>query len=156
MKTMLFAILALATMRAHAVTLTALATPASVPHGYPYTTECIAKAFTAGDASSGMCDASLGNAGRYAPRTNYVYSVTWDVNGNALTSTYCGTFKSPAWTYAAGFNASTCYLPNPGQDQVALYDPVLGFNTWFFYLSTSPDGAYELIAQGLYGYVYGL
>lgn len=150
------ALAGMAAMNADAVTLTPLATPVNVPHGYPYTTQCIATKFAAEDSSSGMCDASVGNSGRYAPRTNYVYSTTWDVDGNALSSTYCGTFKSPVWTYAAGFSANTCYLPNPGQDQVSLYDPALGYDAWFFYQSASSDGAYELVSLGLYGYIYGL
>ena len=58
------------------------------------------------------------------------------------------------WTYAPGFNAATCYLPNPGSTQIDLYDPRYGFGVWFFYL-TSADGAYDFIAQGLYGLIYG-
>lgn len=164
MKAILLTIASLAAMSASAVSLTPLATPSAVPSAYPARTACIATAFNADDSSNGTCEATYASAssgrGGHPTYTNYVYTASWDVNGSVLNNgTYCGKLVVNApyfrtWTYATGFNATTCYVPNPGTNQVSLYDPSLGFDAWFFYLSTSADGTHELIAQGVYGFIY--
>jgi hypothetical protein len=153
---------------ANAVTLTQIPIPPNVP-GYPAHHYCIGQTFNADDSVNGGCysrsfGASSGHAGHALPYTDYVFTNTWDVNGNVLTSTYCGTHVvsnpqyQPAgvWTYATGFDATTCYLPKFGSTQISLYVPAAGFNEWFGYITTSADGAYMLLNNGFTGYIYGL
>jgi hypothetical protein len=161
----IFLALALISGFAHAVTVSPLATPAAVPRGYPSRTFCVATSFNANDTLNGTCASQTGSAssgrGGHPTYTNRVYTASWDVNGNALTpGIYCGTFVVnypfvQQWTYATGFNANTCPLPTPGATQISLYDPAYGFDVWFEYVTTSADGAYALITQGVYGYIYG-
>jgi hypothetical protein len=166
MKTILASLIFLASaVSAQAVTLTPLAVPSAVPDAYPARVACIATSFNADDSVNGTCQSQTASAssgrGGHPTYTNLVYTATWGVNGNALTpGTYCGTFvvNVPSvhiWTYAAGFNATTCYVPTPGSTQILLYDPSYGFDVWFFYITTSANGAYALIAEGVYGYIYG-
>ena len=49
-----------------------------------------------------------------------------------------------------------CILPVAGKTQISLYNPDVGFATWFEYVSTSADGAYMLITEGAIGFIYGL
>lgn len=157
--------LMLMSVPAMAVTVTPLATPPGVPSAYPSHTSCVGTTFGANDSVSGTCDSQTasGSSGRggHPTYTNLVYTASWDVNGNALASTYCGKFVSnypfiQVWTYAPGFNATTCYLPHQGATQIALYDPAYGFDVWFEYVTTSADGAYLLVTEGLFGFIYGL
>lgn len=164
MKLILFLSLLFASV-AQAATITPLAVPAAVPQAYPARAACIATSFNVNDSVKGTCQSQTASAssgrGGHPTYTNLVYTASWDVNGNALTGgTYCGTFvvNVPSlhiWTYAAGFDATTCYLPAPGSTQILLYDPSHGFDVWFFYITTSTNGAYALIAEGVYGYIYG-
>jgi hypothetical protein len=164
MKLILFFSLLFASV-AQAATLTPLAVPSAVPSAYPARVACIATSFNVNDSVNGTCQSQTasGSSGRggHPTYTNLVYTASWGVNGNALTAgTYCGTFvvnvsSLHVWTYAAGFNAITCYLPTPGSTQISLYDPSLGFDVWFFYTTTSSNGAYALISEGVYGYIYG-
>jgi hypothetical protein len=164
MKLILFLSLLFASV-AQAVTITPLAVPSAVPRAYPARAFCIATSFNANDSVNGTCSSQTasGSSGRggHPTYTNLVYTTSWDVNGNALTGgTYCGKFVVnypfvQVWTYAAGFGAATCYLPSPGSTQILLYDPSYGFDVWFFNITTSTDEAYALIAEGVYGYIYG-
>jgi hypothetical protein len=148
-----------------AATLAPLAIPTGIPPGYYVHVSCTAATFNADNSVSGTCDrrTASGSSGRggHPTYTNAIYTASWDVNGNALTAAaYCGTFivNYPyvhVWTYAPGFNASTCYLPVQGSTQVALYDPSRGYTDWWFYITTSANGAYELLTQGGSGYIYG-
>lgn len=56
----------------------------------------------------------------------------------------------PVWTYLPGFSASNCYLPN---DSGLTY--VLVGNQWYGYVTTSTDGAYELLVNGILGEILG-
>ena len=150
---------------AHAVTLTPLATPSGVPSAYPARANCIATTFNADDSSNGTCASTTASGssghGGHPTYTSLVHTANWDRYGNALSaSTYCGTHVVNThfidqWTYATGFDATTCYQPKPGLTQIDLYDPNRGFDVWVFYTTTSADGAYMLIEQGVYGYIYG-
>jgi hypothetical protein len=164
MKLILFLSLLFASV-AQAVTITPLAVPSAIPQAYPARAACIATSFNVNDSVNGTCESATASAssgrGGHPTYTYLVYTASWGVNGNALTSgTYCGKFVVnypfvQVWTYAAGFNATTCYLPAPGSTQISLYDPSYGFDVWFSYITTSTDGAYALIAEGVYGYIYG-
>ena len=155
----------LLTSVAQAVTLTSLTVPSAVPQAYPARAFCVATSFNAETSVKGTCNSQTGSAssgrGGHPTYTNLVYTASWDLNGNALPgATYCGKFvvnypSVQIWTYAAGFSAATCYLPAPGLTQISLYDPAYGFNAWFEYITTSANGAYALITQGVYGYIYG-
>jgi hypothetical protein len=161
----LFLAAMLSSMSAGAATLSPLAIPSKVPSAYPAKANCIATTFIADDSVNGTCASTTASGssghGGHPTYTSLVYTVSWDVYGNALRAgSYCGKYVSnthfiSVWTYAAGFDATTCYLPAPGSTQIDLYDPSHGFDVWFYYLSTSADGAYALIAQGVYGFIYG-
>lgn len=149
---------------AQAVTVTPLATPAVVPHVYPARVNCLGLSFNADDSVNGTCESQTASAssgrGGHPTYTNLLYATTWDANGNVLTSTYCAKWvvNVPSVnqiTYAPGFSAANCSEPIAGSTQVSLYDPAYGFDVWFSYESTSANGAYELVSQGIAGYVYG-
>lgn len=156
----LFAVLMLASMSAAAVTITPLATPSGVPNLYPAKVVCIGVSFNADDSSNGTCYSQTASGGRKPTYTNLVYTANWDKYGNSLnTGTYCGKFVTNppslnVWTYAPGYNATSCYLPVPSQTQILLYDPTRGFDVQFGYESTSADGAYALLTLGLEGLIY--
>lgn len=160
-----FAALLFLTIPAMAATLAPLTIPSAVPKAYPARAFCVAASFNADDSVNGTCASQTASAssgrGGHPTYTNLLYTASWDVYGNALGSgTYCGKFvvNVPSvhiYTYAPGFTAATCYVPTSGTTQVSLYDPALGYNAWFEYVTMSPDGAYELITQGVYGYIYG-
>jgi hypothetical protein len=158
-------LLALVATGAQAATITPLATPAGVPSAYPAKAVCIATTFNADDSSNGSCysQTASGSSGRggHPTYTNLVYNASWDQYGNALSGTvYCGKYvvnvpSVHVWTYAPGFDATTCVLPTPAVPQILLYDPTRGFDVEFGYYSTSADGAFALITLGLEGLIYG-
>lgn len=156
--------LMLVSIAAQAATIQPLATPPGVPSAYPAHAACVATTFNANDSVNGTCQSQTasGSSGRggHPTYTNLVYTASWDVDGDALASTYCGKFvvnvpSLHVWTYAAGFGATTCYLPTPASTQILLLDPSRGFDVEFGYYSTSADGAYALITYGLAGFIYG-
>lgn len=165
MKMILASLMFLLAGAANAVTLTPLATPSGVPSAYPAKVSCIGAAFNADDSVNGSCASTTasGSSGRggHPTYTNLVYTTSWDQYGNALSAgTYCGKYvvnvpSTHIWTYAPGFDATTCQFPTPGATQISLYDPDHGFNVWFFYTTTSADGAYALIELGVEGLIYG-
>jgi hypothetical protein len=150
---------------AHAVEVSPLAVPSAVPKAYPAKANCIAVTFNVDDSANGTCASTTASGssghGGHPTYTSLVYTASWDTFGNALVAgTYCGTHVVNThfidkWTYAPGFDGTTCYQPTPGATQISLYDPAYGFNVWFFYTTTSADGAYALVEQGVYGYIYG-
>jgi hypothetical protein len=150
---------------ARAATLTPLAVPSAVPQAYPARAFCVATSFNPNDSVNGTCASQTASAssgrGGHPTYTNLIYTASWDVNGNVLPgATYCGKFVVnyhflQQWTYVPGFSAATCYLPTSGSTQISLYDPAYGFDAWFEYITTSANGAYALITQGVYGFIYG-
>lgn len=149
----------------HAATLTSLAVPSAVPKAYPAKASCVAVTFNADDSVNGTCASTTASAssgrGGHPTYTSLVYTASWNVDGSAIyEGIYCGKYVSNThfisiWTYAPGFDATTCYLPAPSTTHISLYDPTVGFDVWFSYTTTSADGAYALIESGVYGFIYG-
>lgn len=148
---------------ASANTVTPLQYPSDMPKGnQPSGAVCMAVAFNADDSSYGTCTSvSAGACSGRACQPTYtsiVFAAVWDKEGNLIGDGYCGTAVThrpipPKWSYAAGFDASTCYFPKQGTPQVLVYDPKYGFEHWFGYVATSADGAYELLTYGTQGYI---
>lgn len=149
--------------QSYANTIIPLQFPADMPLGnQPSDRNCVANTFIAGDSVTGTCRSTVAGtcAGRgcVPPYTNTVYIATWDKDGNVLSDTFCGKNvvhrPYPAvWTYQPGFNATTCYEPKQGSPTISVYDQFVGYDVWFEYVTTSPDGAYELLTQGLMGFL---
>jgi hypothetical protein len=145
---------------AQAVTVTPLAIPANVPTGYPAHYHCTGYTFNADDSVNGFCVSQVAHGSRVPTYYNSIYVASWDIEGNSLSSTYCGLYVTYvrgtiSETFQPGFNATTCPLPTVGPEQINLYDPTYGYNVWFFYQTTSADGAYMLVSLGFVGYIYG-
>ena len=163
MKSLVACLCVLISGTSFANTITPLSVPLDVPKGnQPSGRVCVATTFNADDSSNGTCTSVTAGAcsGRACQPTytSKVYVAKWDTEGNVISDGFCGTLVShvPAlhvWTYAPGFDASTCYLPAEGSPQISVYDPRFGFNLWFGYVTTSTDGTYELLTYGLSGFI---
>lgn len=155
MKTLLATILALGASLAQANTIYPLQTPTDLPQGnQPAGRYCVGTSFSTGDTVSGTCQSLVvGSCGRCAPPyTATVYAATWDPEGNLKSDSFCGTARitrsyPPVWTYQPGYTSGTCYLPPSGFEQILVYDPSVGGEHWFGYVTSSPDGAYELLTE---------
>jgi len=161
MKTLLALILLSLSAAANAVTIAPLGIPSNVPTSYPAKYHCTGYTFNADDSVNGFCVSTIAQGSRYPKYYNSIFAAGWDVEGNALNSTYCGQYVTYVGgviskTFAPGFDATSCPLPTVGPQQINLYDPLNGLNVWFFYQSTSTDGAYMLVSLGFVGYIYGL
>ena len=154
MKTLLATILALGASLAQANTIYPLQIPTNIPAGnQPSGRFCVGHAF-AGDLVTGTCQSLVAVGSRLPSYTATVYAAVWDLAGNVKGDTFCGTAVQPSrsypakWTYQPGYDAESCYLPTP-----ATYEPVLIGYAWYGYITTSPDGAYELLTLGHNGVV---
>lgn len=154
MKT-LFAILILSASLAQANTIYPLQKPADLPAGnQPSGRYCVGHFFV-GDLVTGTCQSLTAVGSRLPNYTAKVYAAVWDLQGNLKADVFCGTASGspwsrlPAtWTYQPGYDAESCYLPTP-----PVYEPVLIGYDWYGYITTSPDGAYELLTSGHDGVV---
>ena len=154
MKTLLATILALGASLAQANTIYPLQTPTDLPQGnQPAGRYCVGHVFNAGDTVSGTCQSLVAFGSRLPTYRATVYAAVWNSTGVKLADVFCGTAVinrtgPPTWTYEPGHDASNCYLPTPTS-----YEPVLIDNVWYGYITTSPDGAYELLTLGHNGVV---
>lgn len=149
MKTLLaFVLLSLASL-AQANTIYPLQKPADLPAGnQPAGRYCVGHFFNVGDTVSGTCQSLTAFGSRLPTYTATVYAAVWDASGNELADAFCGTAHinrtgPPTWAYQPGYDAASCYLPTP-----TTYEPVLIGNLWYGYITTSPDGVYELLTLG--------
>jgi hypothetical protein len=137
---------------ASASTLTPLAIPPVVLHNAMQS--CVANQFAADDSVSGACQSVTWRcAGRSCQYTYTVYNTAWDVNGNVVSNVECATVLKPGslplrWTYQTGYSAANCKLP-----VYTGYSYVLINGNWYQYVTTSTDGAYELVIWGQNGQI---
>lgn len=139
-----------------------LQVPLDLPKGnQPAGRYCVGHSFNASDTVTGTCQSLVvGSCGRCAPPyTATVYAANWDSFGNLTSDTFCGTATvtrsgPPVWTYQPGYNSSNCFLPTPPVYQpILLYDPRCNCEHWFGYITTSSNGAYELLTDGHAGVI---
>jgi hypothetical protein len=135
----------------YATTLTPLTMPTVVLRNALGT--CIGTSFNSGDSINGTCQSVTWTGGRSPTYTYTVYATEWDRSSNLLANAPCGTFVShvPAlhtWTYQPGYSAANCYLPNWSG-----LTYILVGNQWYGYVTTSADGAFELLVNGIHGEV---
>jgi hypothetical protein len=118
-----------------------------------YVVSCIGVEFNNSDTVHGSCHATKTlNCGRGCtpPQEGNIWLATWDDFGNPTLGVQCASraFYNP-WIYAAGFNASNCGNPPVSNGVVqVIYGPG-GYITYAYYVSTSADGAYELVETGV-------
>jgi hypothetical protein len=112
---------------------------------------CVAVGFNA-DTIQGFCYTVNwgGCSGRGCqPTYTYQFYVTqWNTDTTVISAVHCGQLVShipyTAWTYDAGYDASTCYkAPYPGTGPAQLV--YMGaYQQWASYVSTSSDGIWGL------------
>ena len=113
---------------------------------------CVANTFAADDSVSGACQSVTWFCGGRSCQYHYtVYNVGWDTIGNVVSDVECATALKPGslplrWTYLAGFDAANCKLP-----VYTGYPYILIDGNWYQYVTTSTDGAYELVIWGMSG-----
>jgi len=121
-----------------------------------YVVSCIGVGFnnaTVPPTVLGSCHATKTlNCGRGCtpPQEGNIWLATWDDFGVPTLGVQCASraFYHP-WIYAGGYNASNCGNPpvRNGVVQV-IYGPG-GYITYAYYVSTSANGAYELVETGV-------
>jgi hypothetical protein len=117
-----------------------------------YILACSGVGFNADDTVYGSCKVtytlSCGKGCSNGAQKGNIWLVSWDPFGNPTFGVQCASraFYHP-WVYAAGFDATNCGEP-PVRNGVV---PVLynGNTYWVYYVSTSVDGAYELVISGV-------
>ena len=145
---------------AQASTLIPLQQPLDIPQTYVPTRACVGTSFGASDSVSGHCTTYISSPcsgrGCVPGRTISVWNTGWNIGGTVTSDTYCGKYfhhypVADVWTYAPGFDATTCNIPQLGSTHVDIFINGLGY--WMLYITTSPDGAYELLQYGSAAYV---
>ncbi len=124
-----------------AETVTRLQAPLHMNYG------CSPTAFDANDNVQGYCASytsrSNGGRGGNSTYTYTAHAVSWDVSGDLLSDTVCGTNVQHApslnqWTYVSGYSAANCQLPGSNTGPFTLIG-----NYWYTIKAYSTDGAYE-------------
>ena len=137
---------------ASASTLTPLQIPAGVLHNAMES--CVANTFAADDSVSGSCQSVTWFCGGRSCQYHYtVYNVGWDTSGNVVSDVECATALKPGslplrWTYLR-----VSMQPTASCRFTAGYPYILIDGNWYQYVTTSTDGAYELVIWGMNGQI---
>jgi hypothetical protein len=133
--------------------------PALIGIGQSGRLACAPVGFRSDDSVYGACHTvtSAPCSGRGCQPVVYTtnYIVTWDLAGNPALGDACAIVRThlpqaPQTTYYNGHSAADCFsvVTNPSGTTVAItYGP--GDVTYYYYVSTSADGRYELVYSAI-------
>ena len=122
------------------------------------TAHCAGLGFDSSDNISGYCSSYTDVCeSRVCKYTYSVLAARWDEHGVLLASVPCGTAvkagaQPTAWTYSAGYAADNCQIPPTSEPTNVLRVGPNGYQ-WYGYVTTSVDGAFELLLSGQQGSV---